>query len=195
MHTLTKTLAVFTALLMLGCASTPTTQFYTLEAVSQPPPASSETPKKHRIGIGPITLPPVLDRKQIVTKTTQNTVEIAEFHQWAAPLKDNVIGVLAQNMTALQPHDLIRPYPWSAYGAVDYRVLVDITRFETAGDHAAHLEASWALMDESHHNIINNGRVNITRPLGDASYTATAQALSAVLGQFCVELSRALPSI
>ncbi|ASF46496.1 PqiC family protein [Methylovulum psychrotolerans] len=189
-----KSLALL-AMLLAGCASTPATHFYVLEAVSQPAAPTVKDMKKRLIGVGPITLPPLLDRKQIVTRTLMNGIDVAEFHQWAAPLKDNVLDVLTQNLTQLQPENFIRPYPWSAYGTVNYRVLVDITRFDTRPGIAVNFEATWAIMDESNHKIIDNGRSKISHALIDTSYPASVHALSQVLGQFCSELSVALQKL
>ncbi|MDD2723775.1 MAG: PqiC family protein [Methylovulum sp.] len=192
---LNKFVMMIAVLLMAGCASTPATNFYVLEAVSQPPAQAAKNLKKRLVGIGPITMPPLLDRKQIVTRTLMNGIDVAEFHQWAAPLKDNVLDVLTQNLTQLQPENFIRPYPWSAYGTVNYRVLVDISRFDTRPGIAVNLEASWAIMDESNHRIIDNGRSKISHALVDKSYPATVHALSQVLGQFSLELSLALQKL
>jgi len=192
---LNKFVTLLVVLLLAGCASSPATHFYVLEAVSQPPAWVAKNLKKRLIGIGPITLPPLLERKQIVTRNLNNGIEVAEFHQWAAPLKDNVLEVLTQNLTQLQPENFIRPYPWSAYGSVNYRLLVDISRFDTRPGIAVNLEATWAIMNESDHRIIDNGRSKISRALIDKSYPATVQALSQVLGQFSMELSLALQKL
>lgn len=181
--------AVWALWWLAGCASTPSTHFYVLEAVSQPPPASSIVAKKRLIGIGPITLPSLLDRQQIVTRAFGDNVEIGEFHQWAAPLKDDVLEVLTQNLSQLQPSYFIKAYPWSAYGTVNYRVLVDIIRFDARPGLEADFEAAWAIMDEETHQIIDNGHSKLSRPLHDRSYPAIVHELSQILGQFCSELS------
>lgn len=135
--------------LLTACASTPPTHFYTLEAQSQHPAVTnSTTTKKLLIGIGPLSLPALLDRSQIVTRTENNTIEMADFDLWAAPLKENVIAVLSKNVATLQPNMIVRGYPWSVYGNMDYRVIIDITRFDTLRGKSVNLEANWAIMEE-----------------------------------------------
>jgi hypothetical protein len=59
--------------LLTACASTPPPHFYTLESQSQPPVVTTTASvKKPLIGIGPLTLPALLDRSQIVTRA-ENT--------------------------------------------------------------------------------------------------------------------------
>lgn len=180
------------SVLLSACASAPTS-FYTLEAQSRPPVVTTTTgATKPLIGIGPLSLPALLDRRGIVTRTENNSVQIAEFDQWAAPLKDNILAVLSKNVANLQPNAIVRAYPWSVYGSVNYRVIIDITRFDTQPGKSANLEASWAIMEEKNHTIISNGQTKLQQPLNDASYNSAAQALSRLLSEFSQQLSLAL---
>ena len=182
--------------LLTACASTPPTHFYTLESQSRPPvTASMAITKKRLIGIGPLSLPALLDRSQIVTRTDNNSVQMAEFDQWAAPLKDNVIAVLSKNMATLQPNAIVRAYPWGVYGNVDYRVIIDISRFDTQLGKSVNLEASWAIMEEKNHTIFSNGQAKIEQPLNDASYNSAAQGLSKLLSELSQQLSLAIVQI
>ncbi|MDZ4149644.1 PqiC family protein, partial [Methylicorpusculum sp.] len=114
--------------LLSACTATPPTHFYVLEPQFDVPAVSADTQvKKLIVGIGPISIPALLERKQLVTRDADNNLQIAELHQWAAPLKDNIAEVLAQNLTALQPSQIIRAYPWSAYGSIDYQIIVQIS--------------------------------------------------------------------
>jgi hypothetical protein len=156
---------------------------------------STAIAKKRLIGIGPLSLPALLDRRQIVTRAENNSVQMAEFDQWAAPLKDNVLAVLSKNVATLQPNAIVRAYPWSPYGDVDYRVIVDISRFDTQLGKSVNLEASWAIMEEKNHKIVSNGQAKIEQRLNDASYNSAAQALSKLLSEFSQQLSLALVQV
>jgi len=178
--------------LLTACASTPT-NFYTLESQSRPPVVTTTTgATKPLIGIGPLSLPALLDRRGIVTRAENNSVQIAEFDQWAAPLQNNVIAVLSKNVATLQPNAIVRAYPWSVYGNVDYRVIIDISRFDTQLGKFANLEASWAIMEEKNHTIISNGQTKLEQRLSDTSYNGAAQGLSKLLSEFSQQLSLAL---
>ncbi|MFI3198082.1 MAG: PqiC family protein [Methylococcaceae bacterium] len=163
-----------------------------MESQSLPATANTAIAKKRLIGIGPLSLPALIERRQIVTRTENNGIQIAEFDLWAAPLKDNVLAVLSKNVGTLQPNAIVRTYPWNAFGDVDYRVIVDISRFDTQLGKSANLEASWAIMEEKNHTIVSNGQTNIKQPLNDATYNSAAQALSKLLSDFSQQLSLAL---
>lgn len=177
---------------LTACATTPPTRFYLLEAISPPTAVQADGAKKYSIGLGPVSIPALLDRKQIVTRSDQNTVQIAELHQWAEPLRDNIARVLTQNLTVLQTHNVIRSYPWSAYGPVNYRVIIDIDRFDTQPGRSANLKARWAIRDEKTGTIATNEQTGIELPLADSSYPATAESLSVMLYELSKMLSLAL---
>ena len=182
--------------LLSACASTPPTHFYTLESQNQPPVTSSFTiEKKPIIGIGPLSLPALLDRDQIVTRAEDNSIQLAEFHQWAAPLKDNVIAVLSKNVAILQSNAIVRSYPWSAYGNVDYRVIIDITRIDMQLGNLVILEASWAIMAEKNHAIVSNGQFKLDQRLNDASYNTATQGLSNLLSELSQQIALSLVQV
>jgi len=180
--------------LLTGCA-TPPTHFYQLEAVSTPPVTSITTAKKMLIGIGPLSIPALVDRKQIVTRGENNAIQLAEFHQWATPLQDNVLIVLSKNIAAQHSNAIVRSYPWSVYGEMDYRVIIDISRFDSQLGKSATLEASWAIMSEKNHTIISNGQTNIQQPLHDGSYDSAVLALNKLLSELSQQLSLALHQV
>jgi uncharacterized lipoprotein YmbA len=188
-------ISLSTALLLTACLSTPPTHFYVLEPLSESPLKPIISGQKRQIGLGPISIPALLERKQIVTRLPDNSVSIAEFHQWAAPLKDNIAQVLTHNLATLQTDDLIRTYPWSAYGMVDYRIIIDIIRFDTRPEQSINFEATWTIMNEKTHSALTNGHSKIEHPLSNSSYPATVIALSTVLSEFSRELSQALGKV
>jgi uncharacterized lipoprotein YmbA len=178
--------------LISACTVSSPTQFYVLETQRLPGVVAADGPKKCVIGIGPISIPALLERKQIITRSDQNTVHVAEFHQWAAPLRDNIAEVLTQNLVALQTQNVIRGYPWSAYGTVNYRLIVEIDRFDTQPGHTVILEARWAIRNEKTQAIVLNNQTRIEHSLSDTSYAATVKALSRVLYEFSQQLALAI---
>jgi uncharacterized lipoprotein YmbA len=142
-----------------------------------------------------LSLPALLDRRQIVNRTENNTIEMADFDQWAAPLKDNVIAVLSKNIATLQPNMMVRSYPWSVYGNMDYRVIIDITRFDTQRGKSVNLEANWTIMEEKSHTVVSTGQTKIEQRLNDENYNSVAQGLSKLLSDFSQQIALALVRI
>jgi uncharacterized protein len=179
-------------LLFTGCTNAPSVQFYVLEPLSKITPSTIETARQHTIGIGPVSVPALLERKQIITRHSDNAVQIAEFQQWASPLQDNLLQALTRNLSTLQPSNIIRAYPWSVHGTVDLQIVIDIIRFDTMPGESANLEANWTIKNENTHDILKNGHSIINHSLSDSSYPGTVRALSKLLGEFSQVLSLAL---
>ena len=178
-----------------GCADSPTVEFYVLEQLSKPAlPNRGNIINQQTIGIGPVTVPALLERKQIITRTSDNTVKIAESQQWASPLQDSLLQTLSRNLSGLQAQHIIRAYPWAAHGAVDLQVIVDFIRFDTTPGKSANLEANWTIKNETSREIVKTGHSIINRPMTDSTYPGTVRILSIVLGDFSRELAGALTS-
>ncbi|MDP3389536.1 MAG: PqiC family protein [Methylococcaceae bacterium] len=182
--------------LLSACTATPPTRFYVLEPQFDVPAVSADDQvKKLIIGIGPISIPALLERKQLVTRDADNNLQIAELQQWAAPLKDNIAEVLAQNLTALQPSQIIRAYPWNAYGSIDYQIIVQISRFDAKPEQSANLEANWAIMDQKSHSVVSNGFSKIQAKPENATTTGNVKALNNTLATLSQELAKALSKL
>jgi uncharacterized lipoprotein YmbA len=94
---------VSAALLVLaahGCGSTPKTQFYTL-GPGLAAPASLSPQAGYRVEVGPVTVPDVVDRPQLVVRLAANRVELLQQHRWAEPLKSEIPRVVAADLTRL----------------------------------------------------------------------------------------------
>lgn len=179
-------------LILAGCQSAPPVQFYVLEPIHPTITATSPITPKTSVGIGPLTLPAILDRNKIVTRQPNQVVQIAEFQHWAAPPQEILSETLARNLAILNPGLMVRNYPWTVYGQVDLQVIVDVKRFDTTPGQSANLEATWTIKNEKTNRIIHNGQSSLSQPLPDRSYPATVRSLSHILAGFSQELSSAV---
>ncbi len=187
-----KKLVLFSLLVLQGCTTTPPTQFYSLEAIATPA-TSPSSDKKPLIGIAQISLPSALERKQIVTRDTQGQLLLAEQHQWAALLKQNMTEVLAKDLAMQQPHFWFKAYPWSMLGMVDYRLVIDVTRLDIVLGKSIHFSADWTLLNEKTHAVLQHSSVDLEQPLNDENYATAVTALNQLLAHLGDQLTFALP--
>ena len=106
------------------------------------------------IGVGPVQLPPHLDRTQIVTQATQHRLDLKEFDQWAEPLKNGFTRVLAQNLSQLLGTDRIVQFPWRRPFMVNVQVRVEVLRFDTDAAGESVLAARWNILDGDGRKIL-----------------------------------------
>jgi uncharacterized lipoprotein YmbA len=170
-----------------GCASAPT-QFYALESVSGSVALKSEAQKKI-VGIAQMSLPSALERKQIVTRDKTGQRFLDEQHQWAALLKQNMTEVIAKNLANRQVAFWFKAYPWSNLGAVDYRLVLDVTRLDIVLGEAIDVSVDWAILDEKQHRVLRHDSVDLSHALADRQYATAVAALNQVLGQLSDQLA------
>lgn len=180
-------------LMLVACSGTPPPQFYTLDAQLQSSAARIGANQKPRvIGIGPIALPVLLNRKAIVTRGAQQSIQVSETQQWAEPLLDNITRVVARNIATLHPKDILHGYPWTAFGVVDTRIVIEITRFEAEMGKGVYFDAVWSIKEEQQDHVLKQGHSQLQRPLHTQDTAEMVTQMNAILAAFSQELSRAL---
>jgi uncharacterized lipoprotein YmbA len=145
------------------------------------------------VAVGPVTLPDLLDRPQLVARTGANRVEILETHRWAESLKSDIPRIIAANLAVLLPSTMVSAYPQNAGLDAAYRISVDIQRIEmTAGEGVA-LEALWTVR-RAGGGAPKTGRTVVSESAGSAGYEALVAAQSRALAAVSRDLAQALRS-
>jgi uncharacterized lipoprotein YmbA len=175
------------ALLLAGCAS-PVERFYTLTPIGTPGPAVSPA---YRVAVGPVTMPALVDRPQIVAWAGAERVTLAEQSRWAAPLKDNIAYVVAGNLALLLGDALVAADAQSAASGADFRVFLDIQRFDTRLGDAATLEVLWTVV-VSRGGTATTGRAHIREPAAGPDYEAIVAAHNRALAAVSRQIAAAI---
>lgn len=176
------------ATLLVGCSSSPKVTFYTLNvAATDEAPVSAIT----SVAIGPITLPELLDRPQLVVRTTANRVEFLESHRWAESLKSEIPRIIAADLGILLKPTRVSSYPQNAGLEAGYRVMLDIQRLEMTAGEGVRLEALWSVR-KSDGGVPKSGRTMVSEPVSAAGYDALVAAQSRALAVVSRDLAQAL---
>ena len=177
-----------------GCGSSPATRFYALTAIASttaaPMPASTLTPA---VGVRAVDLPAELDRPQIVTRSGTNSVQLAEFDRWSAPLRDIIARLIAENLAAQLPADRVAVYPWMPGDSIEQEVTVEIIRFEGRRGGPCVLEARWRVAGTSGRPGRVTGRTGATENAGE-DYASVVAAQSRLVGRLSGDIAAAIRS-
>jgi uncharacterized lipoprotein YmbA len=177
-------------LLLSGCrGSTPKTEFYTLNSISNAQmdaqPISAGQPLS--IGVGPVTIPEVLDRPQIVSRTGPNKLQIDEFHRWAGRLDEDFARVLAENISLMLATEQVDVYPWDVSFEPRYQVILEVQRFEGRfNQQEVFLEVFWKVIDPQKRTTLLFKKSVIKESLTATDY----ETLVATKSRAIAELSR-----
>jgi hypothetical protein len=187
------------ALLLCGCrGSTPKTEFYTLNSVSNAQmnakPISAGQPLS--IGVGPVTLPEVLDRPQIVSRTGPNTLQIDEFHRWAGRLEEDFARVVAENISLMLATEQVDVYPWDASFKPRYQVILDVQRFEgRLNQKDVFLEVFWKVIDPQKRTMLLIKRSAIKESLIATDYETLIATKSRAIAELSKIITRKINSL
>ena len=196
-HRSTRPVLAMLSLVLLvlgGCGSTPPTRFYVLPTLTDAPPPTSKGKRDLTIGVGPVTLPPYLDRPQIVTRASRAKLDLAEFDQWAASLQDSVARVLAENLSLLIPTDRVVLHPWPRTTAIDYQVIVEVTQFDRTLGGEVVLVARWSITAANEQELMMR-KARLSAPAGGQDYEATVTAMSRALEALSRDIAATIQSM
>ena len=137
------TIAIAIAAVMLAaCGSAAPPRFHTLlaPAAGAPLPANAALPAWQLL---PVSIPAQVDLPQFVVRTADDTLAVLEHERWIAPLNEEIRAALIEQLSAT----LGSPGNLPASGRKDWRITVDVQRFDSAPGRAT-LVAQWALLGD-----------------------------------------------
>jgi uncharacterized lipoprotein YmbA len=192
---LTRCLAAVAAgWIAAGCLGTSPTRAPRLFVLDATVPETGAAKRDISIGVGPISMPKRLDRPQILTRTTDHEVQLAEFDQWAEPLDRSFARAVAENLAHSLPTDRATVYPWSRSADIDWKIEIDVTRFEQDSDGSVTLAARWRVLDEQNRKTFHHGASTLHETPDRSDIGALVSAMSRVVGTLSGEIARTIPS-
>ncbi|MDD5155765.1 MAG: PqiC family protein [Candidatus Omnitrophica bacterium] len=180
--------AIF-AFMSAGCISvsgSPNPRFYMLSSVDRDKASPVlNIPASTIIEIGPVTIPPYLDRPQMVTQDKNKMVTFAEFDRWGEPLDSGLERLLVENLTLMLPGASLQMFPSNFAIPLNYQVIISVVQLE--GDLSKDLLfiTQWSIIDSQNRKMVLTKRSQFTCPIKPHNYSGLAGALSAA----CVSLS------
>lgn len=168
---------------LTGCTSmSPPTSFHTLDPTPVEVAAISVTPELS-LGLGPIELPEMLKRPQLVIRSTASDIELSEFHQWAGDLEDTMIRAMARQLMQGMRTEKVAIFPWPRHRAIDYQMRVDVLRFDGALGGEVVLAGTWTLADGEGRQEITTRAFSFTEDTGGSSHSDLVEAMSRLVAR------------
>jgi hypothetical protein len=100
------------------------------------------------IAILPVTIPAAIDRPQIVTRTAENQISLAEYNRWGGSLKEDIGRALVQNMNILIAGRPVSIVPETLAVDPRYYIAVTVNRLDGRLGETVWLNAGWTLRDQ-----------------------------------------------
>jgi uncharacterized protein len=189
-------LALLGAGLTAGCAgkSVAGTRFYVLTPLAAEPLANAGRAQPLSVDVVDLRLPQYLERPQIVTRTGDNRLALAEFHQWGGNLRKDMHRTLARNLSVLLATPNVSISPNRPPKAADFRVELEVMQFEQGADARVRLSVQWRLSQGRDRVPLEVRILDLESPevIGEPDFDAIVSAMSALYGELSRDVARAI---
>jgi uncharacterized protein len=192
-----------------GCGSSPPPQLYLLSSQAHPPQVA--TPRQSVDGSprtsarlqtsDPVSaavevfVPEYLDSNKIIVRTDANEVKALDNAQWAENLSVTAARTLAADLGTLLPADDIVPMPSKIDRPVDYRISVDLSKFESDTQGTANIVGRWVINDTRNSQERASARFAFSAPTDTQSNQSIAVGMSNNLLAVSTQIANSLAEI
>src|SRR5438093_5775981 len=172
-----------------GCRASAPARFYTLDAIAT---ADSGAPAgTYAVAVGPVSIPPLVDRPQFVVQVAPNRIALDEFNRWASPLDDNIARAVAGNLAILLGTPRVAAGPLVPNLGPAYRVAIDVQRFESVPGAPVLVDAVRAGREPAGRDA-RSGRTIARETVAGAGFDALAAAHSRALAKVSADIAAAI---
>lgn len=178
-------LILISLVLLTGCIGKKTaTRYYTLASTSGN--ALQPRPQLH-LGIGPIEIPELIDRREIIVRNDRNRVEIMPLDLWGGSHLEEIRNTLATNLASRTGTDQLTFFPF--HGArIDHQIRMEILDFSGAPGKTARLDVLWKISTGSKIPA-ETIRSNYSIPIDGTSISNLVAGYSALLGMLADDMA------
>ena len=164
-------------------------------AASTTPQTPTQSPAdSFTLGLGPIKLPPYLDRPEVVTRMAPNRLELSKDDRWGESVQNGFTRAMERDLAA-QAGAAVIVFPWYNTVHIDMQVQIDVYRFETDAQGTATLSAKWTILDSTGKNILYTVESHLTQPSKPGDNTEAAAALSRTIGDLSGQIANMLQQL
>jgi uncharacterized protein len=182
-------LAAGLSLLLIGCGSSPPTQFYTLDAV---PPRQTPIVRAAdaKVQVAAVHIPGALDRQEMVRESAPGKLDVSDQNRWGAPFGEMTRRVLTQDLVQrLGPAAVILPDEPAPQAD---KIVVDILQFGSGPSGLVTFDGSCSLMRGGSDTPLATFHVHLSENAQPDNYRSDAAAMSHILGELADEIAAAV---
>jgi len=174
--------------MMMSCSRSPEPNFFVLNPIKLL--AHSNSGQLLRIGIDPLDTPPYIQKPQLALRLANHQVDYDEYNRWAEQIDKNIARVIEANLRSLLSNTIVETSPWPSGFRPNYRLQINIVRFEAKSQGYSVLEASYQLVDRSGEKIFTKQTVSYKKRLTNLSPQSIVASMKANLTAFCRHIAR-----
>ena len=181
-------------LLLAACATPVVTRYYTLEGAVPANVTAVPDVSEYHVVIGPVSVPEALDRRQLVLRVGPHRDLIADAERWSEPLKRQIPRVIAADVGRRLPQAGLAADAQLGGQDADYRVWIDVLRFESQPGLSVTFEAAWSIRNRGGARL-HEARSLFVLPVHAPGVAPLVAAQAQALAAFAGEIAEALRAL
>ena len=151
------------------------------------------------IEITSVRIPEYIARPQIVTRISPSELELSEFDRWAEPLSNQIVQVVAGQLTQMLSDRGIVVSAYSRHSRSSYQIEIDVSRLDGSLQNELTLIARWAVIERknasSRPQVRRENLVKLKEKVSDGGYPALVEAHNQVIKRFCEDVAAGIRKI
>ncbi|VAW62897.1 Methionyl-tRNA formyltransferase [hydrothermal vent metagenome] len=175
--------------LLSACGTSPKTNFYILNIDRD---LSQQKSEGVSIGVWKVTLPNLIDRPEIITRTGSHTINLADFHRWAGGLKSNISFLLANELSYHLKTGHVDISPWSSYRNFDFQIKVHVRKFTGELGGLSEFEGAYIILNGKGDKKVLEKTFSFSEKVNSKKYTDIALAMSKLVSSLSREISNSV---
>ena len=185
-------IGVALVVILAGCGSPPKERYYALSMAEASNPGPSQA--AFAVAVGPVTVPEMVDRPQMILRVAANRMELSELNRWAEPIKRTLTRAIAASIAQNAPTARVYLPGTDAVNPADYRVRIEVERFDSELGKGATVDAAWSISGGGSTEI-RYGRSLVRESAGGAGYDELVAAHSAAAAAIGREIAAVLTAM
>jgi len=182
-------------LLLLAACGSPPTQVFDLSPRMPNAPAAAHPPRGGLlIWVDKPTVAGYFDRTQMVTRKDGGShISIHEFEVWSDPPAELIRRALVDDLAHRFGSDRVMATPAEHYAVPEWRIALDVIRFDVDEGGEAVLDARWTLLGGPGDRLVASRREWLEAPSGDPTDPAKrVAALSETVTMLAIRIGDAI---
>jgi hypothetical protein len=137
-----------------------------------------------------VSVPEAVDRTQIVLRTGPNQVDVSDDFRWAESLRSAIPRFVAEALGRELGSSRVMASRMAAGTPVDFRVAIEVQRFDSSLDEGATIDALWTVSTPS--GPSRSGRSTVHEPAASHDVAGVVTAHARALERIAHDIAEAI---
>lgn len=181
-------------LALVGCSPTSAPVSYYSLSSAEPPVQAGGKHTQLAVQVGPVTLPDVLKKSQLVFGSSGGSFQLSDQHRWSGELDRDIARAIGEQLAIRLGTEQIALFPAGLHLDLTHQVVLDVVAMEGVLGKEATLVARWSVVDPKTKTARFTRRSTVSQQPADSSHGAWVAAQRRNIAKLSEEIATAITS-